>query len=503
MSFIRKIKRKGRIYLAEVENQRKDGKVRQKFIRYIGTEPSPEKSAFPQSSNDLHIDSVKIHGSVLVLHELAKKIGLDKLLGDHAQSILTLVYAHCHEYKSIRDVSKWFQKTDLSVIFGVKKITEKQLYRALFALEDFDQLSLQKFVYESICKICKESDTSVIYDVTNTYFYGSKCHLSKNGKDKEGVQGRPLIQIGLAVTKKFGIPIFHQVHSSNVSDSKIFSEAIHILGDLGIRHGNIVYDRGMNSKASILKLSNKHWHIIGGMPLHKGIKSEVLKMDLSKVESYRNRIQQGNSIFYSVSRPYSAGTVKGRLHIIINAEKKQHDREKRLKKLFFYKNNDVEVEKSYKKFFTKAGGINSHALQRAEVYDGMSVIFSTGRHSREEIIRLYFEKDLVEKCFQLMKGVLSLRPIRCWLDEKVKAHMMICYLSYALLATFSFMLKNSKLGVSELSVPSALDELEEVYKVYHRGSSGQKDSNQLFFNIISLTSLQEKILKSIIPDFKV
>ena len=36
MSFIRKIKRGNRIYLAEVENIRDGVKVRQKLIRYLG-----------------------------------------------------------------------------------------------------------------------------------------------------------------------------------------------------------------------------------------------------------------------------------------------------------------------------------------------------------------------------------------------------------------------------------------------------------------------------------
>jgi hypothetical protein len=38
MAFIRRIKKNKSIYLAEVENYRDGGKVRQRVIRYIGTE---------------------------------------------------------------------------------------------------------------------------------------------------------------------------------------------------------------------------------------------------------------------------------------------------------------------------------------------------------------------------------------------------------------------------------------------------------------------------------
>ena len=49
MSFIRKIKKNGKIYLAEVENKRVDGRVKQSFIRYLGRDPESENSAFPSS----------------------------------------------------------------------------------------------------------------------------------------------------------------------------------------------------------------------------------------------------------------------------------------------------------------------------------------------------------------------------------------------------------------------------------------------------------------------
>ena len=42
MSFIRKIKKNGKIYLAEVENKRINGKTVQKHIRYVGKQVDGE-----------------------------------------------------------------------------------------------------------------------------------------------------------------------------------------------------------------------------------------------------------------------------------------------------------------------------------------------------------------------------------------------------------------------------------------------------------------------------
>jgi hypothetical protein len=42
MSFVRKIKKKNAVYLAEIENYREGKKVKQRLIRYIGKEVEGE-----------------------------------------------------------------------------------------------------------------------------------------------------------------------------------------------------------------------------------------------------------------------------------------------------------------------------------------------------------------------------------------------------------------------------------------------------------------------------
>ncbi len=55
MSFIRKIKRGNRIYLAEVENYRDGVKVHQKLIRYLGPDPTCLQNDIPFKINDLKL----------------------------------------------------------------------------------------------------------------------------------------------------------------------------------------------------------------------------------------------------------------------------------------------------------------------------------------------------------------------------------------------------------------------------------------------------------------
>lgn len=61
MSYIRKRKRNGRIYLEEVESVRIDGKVVQKHIKYIGRK-ADDKTILSSSISNISIEEVKLHG---------------------------------------------------------------------------------------------------------------------------------------------------------------------------------------------------------------------------------------------------------------------------------------------------------------------------------------------------------------------------------------------------------------------------------------------------------
>lgn len=53
MSFVREIKRGNKVYYAEVENERIDGKVVQRHIRYIGTDPNAPPKRFELERSEL------------------------------------------------------------------------------------------------------------------------------------------------------------------------------------------------------------------------------------------------------------------------------------------------------------------------------------------------------------------------------------------------------------------------------------------------------------------
>ena len=127
-------------------------------------------------------------------------------------------------------------------------------------------------------------------------------------------------------------------------------------------------------------------------------------------------------------------------------------------------------------------------IKEAEEFDGYSAIFSTIKFKNDELVKMYFDKDLVEKAFQSLKGVVKLRPIRHWLYNRVVSHVFICYLALLLLSLFK-----QKLLKLNLSPVAALQELETLYKIYMRDPKKGFELSKT----VALSKKQEKILKTV------
>jgi len=113
---------------------------------------------------------------------------------------------------------------------------------ALDYLENLNPTALQKNIFENVKSQYEINGGGVVYDVTNTYFYGKRCSIAKFGKSKDGKRRNLLIQIGIGVTQYEGIPIFHKVFNGNVHDSRTFSDLVTEFKKFDIIDGLIIFD---------------------------------------------------------------------------------------------------------------------------------------------------------------------------------------------------------------------------------------------------------------------
>jgi transposase len=491
MSFIRKYKKGGKVYLAEVENRRIDGKVKQHFIRYVGKE-ADGRAILSASMSDIQIEEVKLHGPLLVLHHLSEEIGLREHLGSYASEIMSMVYAHCLDYQSVNHMQGWFSRTDLNLMLNLDQLTESRLLSGMDFLEQSDPEAIQRAIFKSVQARYPMQKSGVIYDVTNTYLYGSKCCMGKLGHDKDGADGRPLIQIGLGVTQDEGIPVFHKTFDGNIADSRTLHDLITSFRRYDLKPGTIIYDRGITSAKNVADIKALKWETIGGLPLAEPVKMfwrpflrQIWRLPLA------DRVQLNKTTFYVTARPYTLNQVQGTIYFCFNPRQQVDSRDWRRQEIAQAQQCLLEgktIKDGLHKYFDRRGKLKTDVLDQTEEFDGCSCIFSTDPLPKEQLVHLYFDKDIVEKAFHALKSVVKLQPVRHWLAHRVIAHVFICYLSYLLLSLLKFRLKSL-----EISPEAALDELNTMYKVYLR------DSKNVFkiSRVVTLSKKQENILKTI------
>ena len=491
MSYIKRSKKNGKIYLSEVESTRVDGKVVTKHIRYIGKEADGE-TVLSSSISNIEVEQVKVFGPLIVLNHIAKELGLSALLGRYGDEILSLVFAHCLDYESVNKMPSWFKRTDLNMMLNLEDLTESRLLKALDSLEQQDSTQLQKNLFEKVSEKYEISNKGIVYDVTNTYLYGTKCQLGKMGKDKEGVKGRPLIQIGLGLTQDEGVPVFHKTFPGNIHDSRTLQDLITTFHEFGIKDGLMLFDKGINSNKNQQDIKGLKWGVLCGLPVDKTLKPKLRELvSENKFLDLKNRVKLKSATFYVQTIKHTVAGIEGTLAFCFNEKQKRDLKESRYDEVCnaqLLLAQRKEIKSELYKFFGKDGEILYDKLSETEEFDGYSAIFTTKKLSKEKIIKTYFDKDLIEKAFRTLKGVVKLRPIRHWLYNRVTAHVFICYLSFLLLSLLKI-----KLDKINMTPTYALSELSSLYKVY------MKDKKKGFklHRVVALSKKQEVILRAI------
>jgi hypothetical protein len=490
MSFIRKIKRGTSVYLAEVQNTWVDGKVVQKHIRYVGKEVD-NKPFLTGSVERASVDRVAIYGPLLILDEIAKELGLSALLGEAGEYLLSLAYAHCVSPDGVSGLAQWYQKTEIENLLDIPEVSYKKLLETIDAVDD--PAGVQRRIFRRLKEVLNVSPSGYFYDLTNVYFYGLCCPLAKRGHNADG-RTDPQIQIGLAVTQKEGLPIFHKVYEGHIFDARTLPDILREFEEGEIRDVCLVWDRGVSSRLNIREARRLGYHVLCGLALKEGLKKEADRLLGDDLVSMKHRVRLKNATFYVKKKRYVAEGIRGYLALCLNEKERQATHERR------YDAIDDALRRLKEKKPIKEGlrkylhgrGINHRVLAEAERYDGLSVVFSSRDLDEEEMVKGYFEKDRVEKSFRCMKSVLEMDKVRFWLANRVRGHIFVCYLAYLLLSVLEY-----KLNGTGLTATTALETMSSMYRVY---LTDPKSKNK-FVKTVTLSKAQEEILKKVNPHF--
>lgn len=254
----------------------------------------------------------------------------------------------------------------------------------------------------------------------------------------------------------------------------------------------LFFDRGITSKQAQIHIKKIKWKVLCGFSLTARLK-EIIKSVIKRKEfmDIKNRVRLNQTTFHVVQKEYQIGSVKGTLAICFNDQKKIDLRDSLYDEVTnaqLLLSQGKKIKSGLEKFFSKSGRLLTEKILQKEEFHGYFCLFTTAELTSEQMVKYYFDKDLVEKAFQSIKGIVRLRPIRHWLYNRVIGHVFICYLSYLLLSILRLRLKKIN-----LSPVKALQELESLYKIY------MKDSKKGFevTRVVALNKMQEKILMTV------
>jgi transposase len=454
MAFIRKIKKGNSVYLVQVESYREDGKVKQRVIRYIGKEENG-KAIIRVKADDVEIESVKEYLDYKVLDWVAREIGLKNLFDKYGKQILLMVYTQIVSRDSLYTLPEYVERTALKELLGIEKLIDKNLYCAMDYLEEMDFRDIERKIYERLKRL-KEERKAFILDVTDTYFVGSQAKWkARRGKDNKYSK---LVKIALGVTEREGFPILHKVYEGNISDIKIMED---IITESSLRAFEIILlDRGMVSYGGLKELLRLGHKVIAGIRMNKNLKSRYIsQIEREKIFQPEHQIKLRNTKVYG----YEFDVENGKLIVVYNPE--------------------IEITRRMKMM----NDISNYNKEEAK-YMGYSLIYNTTNLPKEEAVRKYYEKDIVEKAFKELKSSINLNPIRKYGLDHVKAHVKICYLAYAILSYI-----HSKVKPLNISAVDAVEALQSAYKV----NLIDKSKNYKWSKIVTLTNQQKDILKAL------
>ena len=344
----------------------------------------------------------------------------------------------------------------------------------------------------------------IFFDTTNTYFEMDEpgdSELLAFGKSKHKRNDCPQVAIGLAVTRE-GIPVRCWVLPGNQNDAKCVTQ---VQADLNAwKLGNVVWamDRGMNSDKNRQTLQRAGGQYILGEKLRGVHLNEQALNRGGRFKTLRDNLH--------IKEVYvGEGTGRRRFIISYNPEQAVHDkkvRERNLQRLeaeleilakqtgkTFKKNKyALLAHQSLGKYLRelKSGKlrIDRSTVRQYEKLDGKYLLSTSDKSLSPEDVALGYKQLIeVERAFRTLKSTLALRPVYHTKDDRIRSHVMLCWLALLLVRVVEL--------ETAVTWPRACAELERL----HLGKFSHKDGHILQHT--ELTKNQRKILKqlNIIP----
>jgi len=469
-------------------------------------EPVPERVTV--DVRRVRVERARDFGEVWLALLLWQKLGLDRLLAellptgqeeiDWATVIALLVVARfCNPSSELHIADTWYRGTALEDLLGVpiEKVNPERLYRALDRALPLKP-AFEKHVRGRLGELFPVEFDLLLYDVTSTYFEG-QCPQNPQARRGYSRDHRPdckQVCIGLVVTRE-GLPLGYEVFAGNTNDTKTLRE---IVAAMEAKYGRAqriwVFDRGVVSEENLQYLRERDGQYVVGTP-----KSMLRKFEQQLLEAGWDEVEAGVEVKLCPSPDGAETFVLAKSRDRAAKEEAMHQR--------FVERIETGLTaigkaaasgrlKDPEKAGRRSGrllGQNSRAAgcfqvqvkvleppqgkvrlqiewskqtawqQWARLSEGCYLLRSnlTG-HSAAELWKMYMQLVDAEAAFRTHKSDLVLRPIWHQYENRVQAHILICFLAYVLWKTLEQWMRTSGLGSAPRTLLSELRRLKST-----------------------------------------
>lgn len=418
-----------------------------------------------------------------LIEQLGLKDFLDRTLPSGREKIpwsmmaLVLILCRlCDPSSELHIAEHFYAQSALADLLGIppEKINEQRLYRALDALLPHKE-ALEVFLKNRLGELFGLEYDLLLYDVTSTYFEGQAeaNPRAKRGYSRDHRPDCKQVCIGLVVSK-CGMPLGYEVFAGNRVDVTTLQEIVETMERRYGRADRIwVGDRGMVSAENIAFLKQSGRRYIVGTPksMLKQFERELLAKDWRTIRDglevklcpspdgdetfvlcrsrdrrekekamhgrFEQRIEEG-------LQRLAASCQKQRLEPVIVAQRLgrllgQNSRAAGLFQTEIRSTADGRAMLEWKKidswrdWATLSEGCY---LLRSNVTDW----------SDEDLWKAYIQLTEAEAAFRIQKSDLMLRPIWHQKEDRVLAHILVCFLAYVLWKTLSQRCQRAGLG---------------------------------------------------------
>ncbi|MGO9654914.1 MAG: IS1634 family transposase [Mycobacterium sp.] len=196
------------------------------------------------------------HGHVAAVMATAHQLGFPGLLGPSCRArdlVLALIVSRVVRPASKLATATWWPDVTLGIDLGVAGASTDEIYAAMDWLAD-RQEAIEKQLAARHLDPTVNPARMALFDLTSSWVTGRCCELAARGYSRDGKKGCEQIEYGI-LCDPAGRPVAVRVFDGNTADPTAFTKIVPVIRDaFGLDTLVLVGDRGMITQARIAAL---------------------------------------------------------------------------------------------------------------------------------------------------------------------------------------------------------------------------------------------------------